>query len=243
MRVFEEKSLLFTPDVGRMENQGDLEYSLSVYAPINSGTQGLNAIRPKDGGVIPGVFNETAYTSDSWSNIDKAIEVKGSAIYDLYISGSDIDASKGTFTCLYKPDYDYDDSSINERFLISGNDFVKVYYDYAAEAFYGQLYSGAGYDELVVSGANQSFVSGTWLHISMSYDNTRGLYFFVSGTLTDAKSTIWDAETAPTNLSIGYISGSGDNSGEGAFDDIRVYKETLTIAEIYRLSVLNVGLN
>jgi hypothetical protein len=183
------------------------------------------------------------YTSDSWSNTDKAALITTNTTYDLWISGSDINPAKGTFSCLYRADYDYDDSDIAQRQLLDGDNFIQIYYDYAAEAFYGQLYSGAGYTELIVSGANQTFVSGTWLHIAMTYDNAKGLYFFVSGTLTDAKSTIWNAETAPANLSIGHISGSGSNSGQGAFDDIRMYKENLTIAEIYRLSNLNFGLN
>ncbi len=192
---------------------------------------------------MEGELNNPAYTSDSWSNTDRAVLIDVNSRYDLYVSGSDINAAKGTFSCLYRADYDYNDSDVAQRYLLDGDNFIQIYYDYAAEAFYGQLYSGAGYTELIVSGANQTFVSGTWLHIGMAYDSTKGLYFFVSGTLTDAKSTIWEAETSPANLSIGYISGSGSNSGQGGFDDIRVYKENLTIAEIYRLSLLNVGLN
>jgi hypothetical protein len=187
--------------------------------------------------------NDPVYTSDSWSNTDKAALLTVNSRYDLYVSGSDIDASKGTFSCHYRADYDYNDSDVNQRYLIDGNNFIQIYYDYAAGSFYGQLYSGAGYTELIVSGANQTFVSGTWIHVAMTYDITKGVYFFVSGTMTDSKSTVWDAETAPANLSIGHISGSGSNSGQGAFDDIRYYKQQLTSAEIYRLSRLNVGLN
>jgi hypothetical protein len=243
-RFFGNENFLFTPDIGRFENQGDLEYFPSIYASINSGTHGLDAIRP-DGGIIPSVFSPAAitYTSDSWSNTNTAIEVKGSSTYDLYISGSDINTARGTFVCLYRPDYAYNDSSIAKRYIVSGTNFLRIYYDYAEEAFYGQMYSGSGWDELVVSGGGQRFPSGSWIQIALTYDNTKGLFFSISGTMTDSKSTVWDAETAPTNLSIGYISGSDINSGDGAFDDIRMYKQFLTSAELYGLSQNDVGLN
>ncbi len=249
-RFFSKPHLLYTPETGPHENYDGISFIPRVYAPINSGTFGIDAVR-NDGAIIPGVWTtgEIAYTSGTWDNISNtALKLVDSNRYDIYISGSDIDAGKGSFSCWYRPHYDYNNNNQVTRLIISGTDFVRIYYDYTEETFYGQLKSGTSpgtqWDTIQVSGTHQLFVSGTDIHISLTYDNTRGVDLYLSGTLMDSIIGNWTKETAPANLSIGNVSGSIISSAEGVIDDIRYYKsQVLTSAEVYKLSLINYGLN
>ncbi|MFH1614707.1 MAG: LamG-like jellyroll fold domain-containing protein [Planctomycetota bacterium] len=92
----------------------------------------------------------------------------------------------------------------------------------------GSVYVGEWSD--TVSSAN-SVPIGKWTHVFMTYDNSN-VRLYIDGTLNDTKTQTGTTPNTPDTLTIGY-----DFTGyfKGAIDDVRIYRKSLSAAEIRAL--------
>ncbi len=129
-----------------------------------------------------------SYVLGRWLNDEKAIMIDGADEYTLQISGTDIDTAKGTFSMWYRPDYDFDDATY-DRYLISGSDYARMYYDSSEDKFRADIWDGSNWDNISVSSVVQSFTSGTWIHMAMTYKNDDNISIYVDKVGVDLNKT------------------------------------------------------
>jgi hypothetical protein len=182
------------------------------------------------------------YVSDKWGNHESALYADIDEQYNLQISGGDISATKGSFYITYRPDYAYNVGG-NDKFLISGSDFIRLYYDTSEEKFAGEMWNGSDWTTIRALSIGQNFISGTWIHLSMVYNNATGLTLHLSGTQEDSIAGLWDAQTVPSFISIGCVSGSNINGAKGAIDNFRVYKRESDASEVLTIYGENISLD
>jgi hypothetical protein len=218
--------------------------SPSIYLPINSNTFGIDGVRP-DGTLLTGLMSGSDipdYVSDKWGNHDSAMYMEITDEFVLEISGNDMSATKGSVYITYRPDYAATYGG-DDKYLISGSDFIRLYYDINVDRFAGEMWNGSNWSTIRAISIQQNFVSGTWIHIAMVYDITAGLTLYLSGTQQDSVSATWSAQTIPSNLSIGCISGSDLNGALGAIDNFKVFKRGSGASEVLTIYGENVSLD
>ncbi len=221
----------------------EISPSPSIYLPINSGTFGIDGVRP-DGTLLTGVMSGSDipdYVSDKWGNHESAMYMEKTDEFVLEISGSDLSATKGSLYITYRPDYDTSDA--DDKYLISGSDFIKLYYDVNDYKFAGEMWNGSDWTTIRALSIQQNFVSGTWIHLAMVYNNTIGLTLYVSGTEQGSVSDSWTAQTVPSNLSIGCVSGSEVRGAKGAIDNFKAFKRECDASEVLEIFGENVSLD
>jgi hypothetical protein len=182
------------------------------------------------------------WVSDKWGNHESALYMEIDDNYVLQMSGGDLSATKGSIYITYRPDYIATYGGA-DKYLISGADFIRLFYDISQDRFAGEMWNGSDWTTVRAISIQQNFVSGTWIHLAMVYDNTSGLTLYVSGTEQDSVSATWDAQTVPSNLSMGCISGSELEGAHGAIDNFKVFKRTSDASEVLTIYGENMSLD
>lgn len=182
------------------------------------------------------------YVSDKWGNHESALYMEITDEFVLQISDGDLSATKGSFYITYRPDYPYDSGGV-DKYLISGADFVRLYYDVSEDRFAGEMWNGSDWTTVRALSIQQNFVSGTWIHLAMVYNNASGLILYLSGTQEDSVSDTWTAQTVPSFLSIGNVSGTGVDGAHGAIDNFKAFKRESDASEVLTIYGENVSLD
>jgi len=182
---------------------------------------------------------EPVYADGKWDSNDSAIFIESPGYYVIEINNNDIITNIGTICFWYRPDYSY--TEINEdKYLLKCNNICQLFYASGTHTFTFGIYNGSNYTDISVSGTLHTFVSGTWLHIAASYDNTDGIYLYIDGLLENSLKTIWTQQSiVPNYISIGSISGSATNSCRGAIDDFRWFQQKINASYIKEIKKSN----
>lgn len=161
-----------------------------------------------------------------------SVLIDGSDLYCIgIVSGTDLNPDRGAINFWYRPIYAYNEFFENAM-LISGSGsnakFIQCYYNYSDYKFYFEMYNG---NQFISSGCNsiaQSFISGTWINVGLSYDNDYGMSFYLDGELVGSFDGTWNQQNLPTLMAIGCVSGSNSNRALGYIDDICFYTESIS---------------
>lgn len=178
-----------------------------------------------------------------YDNPTSSLLISGNSLFSVsIISGTNINPDKGGIGLWYCPVRNYNEF-LSDSVIVSGGganaNFAKVYYNCSDYKFYGEIYNG---HEWISSGCYsdaQTFVSGTWMHLAFSYDNTIGTKLFIDGSQVGEFYGSWDAQELSTLMSIGSISGSYTGGAEGYYDDIVFYPKALNVDNWYQKTLQN----
>ena len=182
------------------------------------------------------------YVQGRWGGSNKALFLHGGNEYTFHDTSSELNDDKGSFTLWYRPDYSSGEAVV-DRFLISGSEFCRLYFDASTSKFTYEMWDGDDWTSCQATSTVQAFPSGTWIHIGATYNNTSGVKLYLSGTLTGSDTTTWTAQSTPGHLAIGCVSGTLTNRADGAIDDFRAYTKQLTSSELNRLKNQSYGSN
>jgi len=238
-RFFQKNYYTNISDIDKVDLLHDYIFYPDIHLPIQAGNSGINAIK-SDGNSIVATYGPLGaqYVMDQWDNLNSALLLDSNGYqYFLPIAPSDISSSIGTFCFWYRPNFNYGDIA-EDKYLISGNNFLEFYYSKDTHTFTGRIFSGTGFNTICVSGTFQKLVMGEWIHVGIGYNCNQGLFIYVSGTLNGVNNVTWETTSVPSFISIGSISGTSISNADGYIDDIRYYCTKLPSSEM--LSIKNI---
>jgi len=212
-----------------------------LYFPINSETEGLHGIK-FDGSQISGTWTsgDKDWGTGKWGvTASGSVNVHGGSEYysnfaNVASGTADVNTGTGTVCLWFTPEFDSGDLS-EDKYLIESNNFIRFYYDYSNTRFLGDFFDGSGWGTRVVSGSSLPLVSGTSIHVGLGYNNQRGAYLYLSGTIEGALHNTWTQQTLPDAMYIGCVSGSAINKADGFIDDIKWYDSVVTSSNMTKV--------
>lgn len=132
---------------------------------------------------------------------------------------STIDGNQGSISFWFKPDFAYDNSL--DHVLLEFPSLLKLTYNNSTDAFDFGYWNGSNYTTVKVSSAGQTFASGSWNYIALTWDVDNSPYLQIKVNNSAIVQYTTGAITAQTPQTINYIGAdqNNQNSGQGTFDD------------------------
>lgn len=144
---------------------------------------------------------------------------------------STIDGNQGSVSFWFKPDFAYD-NSLN-HVLFEFPSLMRLIYNASTDKFDFGYWNGSNYTTVLVSSAAQTFSSGTWIYIAVTWDVDNSPYLQIKINNAAIVQYTTGAITAQTPQTTNYIGAdqNNQNSGQGTFDDFIITANPLRQTE------------
>lgn len=144
---------------------------------------------------------------------------------------STIDGNQGSVSFWFKPDFAYNNSL--DHVLFEFPSLMRLIYNASTDKFDFGYWNGSNYTTVLVSSAAQTFSSGTWIYIAVTWDADNSPYLQIKANNTAIVQYTTGAITAQTPQLTNYIGAdqNNQNSAQGTFDDFIITANPLRQTE------------
>ncbi|MBI2124046.1 MAG: hypothetical protein HYU04_02310, partial [Candidatus Wildermuthbacteria bacterium] len=154
-----------------------------------------------------------------------------------YLTANNIDADDGTISLWFSPSFAAAAAG-GDRYIFQTANHLRVYFEDTAQTFVVEAYNGTDWTSSSAASARQTFSSGGWMHLAITFDNNGStpLALYVNNVQT-TDASVWTAQALPANMYIGSDS-SSLNQANGTLADFTIFNRALTqqeVQQIYRL--------
>lgn len=176
-----------------------------------------------------------SYATDSSGRTDHTFVIDGGDIL-TYSTTNIIKANKGSIAFMWKAPLPYNKYTAN-FYLVYLHQFMAIHYSISDSKFYFQIYNGTNWSTAKVLSNAQTFGSSDWIKICATWDTSSAttMSFYIDSSTPDGTyASTWTEQAVPATLYVGGYHTSISQS-DGTFDELRIYSEAITAAEVETL--------